>query len=91
MVPPSAGPSRMLGGMMMLPAWEVMKCECGGANFIRKIGLRWHPTGGTTEAVGGWLCAECLKTVDMAELINRARLLLKQEELKTLQAELRGT
>ena len=85
------GYAGLLGGIMTLPAWEVMKCECGGANFIRKIGLRWHPTGGTTEAVGGWLCAECLKSVDMAELINRARLLLKQEELKTLQAELKGT
>ena len=81
----------MLGGMMALPAWESLKCSCGGEKFLKAVMLRWHPTGGTTESVGGWLCAECLKAVDMAEMINRSRLLLKQEELKTLQAELKGT
>ena len=79
------------GAIMMLPAWERMQCPCGGEKFLRATMLRWHPTGGTTESPGGWLCAECLKPVDMAELINRSRLAMKQEELRVLQAEIKGT
>jgi len=86
----SKGHAWVLGGIM-LPAWERMKCGCGGEKFLRSNMLRWHPTGGTTEEPGGWLCAECLKTVDMAELINRSRLSMKQAELIALQAEIKGT
>ena len=90
MVSAETGHARMLGGMM-LPAWERMKCGCGSEKFLRANMLRWHPTGGTTEEPGGWLCAECLKGVDMADLISRSRLALKQEELRALQEEIKGT
>lgn len=85
------GDAWMLGDVMTLPTWTRMHCACGGEKFLRSNMLRWHPSGGTTEEPGGWLCADCLKPVDMADLINRSKLVMKQEELRMLQAEIKAT
>ena len=80
----------VLGGIM-LPAWERMKCPCGGEKFLQATMLRWHPTGGTTQEPGGWLCVECFKPVDMGKLVERSKLELAKEQVRALEAEIRGT
>jgi len=72
----------------MMPQWSRLQCDCGSEKFLKLVCLRWHPSGGSTEEMGGWECSQCGKSVDMASLITLAKLKQKKAELESLKEEI---
>jgi len=76
---------------MTLPMWSRLQCECEGEQFVSLVHLKVHPSAGSTTEFGGYQCVKCGKIVDMGALIQAHRLRQKKQELRAMEAEIKGT
>lgn len=74
---------------MSLPTWDIMKCECGGNQFLEVKRLRIHPTQGISYEPAGVKCEGCGLTADMAYMTRRFAIEQKKRELASAQEELK--
>jgi len=70
--------------------WTKLACECGSDKFIQLHELIFHPSGGTTDKLGGRKCSKCGKEVDQGKLIKQAKRKQAETELKELEQEVKN-